>query len=352
MFCSVLSFIVLFCFGLSCLDLSFVLVSPVPFWLILNCPSSHCSVLSCRVVSSHVLSSLLLPLCYVLVCPFISCSVLSFLVLFYFDLSPITWLVILALFSCPLYIELSFLLLFCPILSCLVLSSHALSCPLSCLLLSCPVLPCLISWFVLSFLVLFCFDHILNCPWSCCSVLSCPLSGFVLYCPVFFYLLSCVLLLCLLFGLVLDLSSLVLFFSVTSYFVLICPVLLPKQNETPHAVPRDGRHTCPPVTSYPLRQTRGSMPNVTVRGRELIWWFSIIKRNRYFFYFSILYYSAASSLDLPYHSEQSISTTLSSQQRVVHLIESARTIWMGLRNELHFSTWKWTWVDGSQPVYR
>lgn len=167
--CSVLSFIVLFCFGLSCLDLSFVLVSPVPFRLILNRPSSYCSVLSCP-----------------------------------------------------------------------VLSSHALSCPLSCLLLSCPVLPCLTSWFVLSFLVLFSFDHILNCPCSCCSVLSCPLSGFVLYCPDLFYLLSSVLFLCLVFGHVLDLSSLVLFFSVASYLVLICPVLVPKQNKTPQAVTRDG----------------------------------------------------------------------------------------------------------------
>lgn len=71
-----------------------------------------------------------------------------------------------------------------------------------------------------------------------------------------------------------------------------------------------------------------------------------------FVFFSNLYYSAASSLDLPYHSEQSISTTLSSQQRIVSNIEGTVNIWMGLRGELDFDTWKWTWVDGSHPLYR
>lgn len=173
-------------------------------WCVLSYPVQFCPFLFCFALTYHLspdlsylLSSLVL---YILSCPSSYCSVLSYPVLFCHHMP---FLVLYPVFSCP-------------------------------------VLPCLISWFVLSFLVLFCFDHILNCPWSCCSVLSCPLSGFVLYCPVFFYLLSCVLLLCLVFGLVLDLSSLVLFFSVTSYLVLICPVLLPKQNKTPHAVPRDG----------------------------------------------------------------------------------------------------------------
>lgn len=190
-------------------------------------------------------------------------------------------------------------------------------------------------------------DHTLNCHWSCCSVLFylssdqfCLFAPYFLthYWPVWSRPTS---------------SCSVSFCRVPSCPDASCLVLVPLQSETPRAVPQDGGHTSPPVTCFPRRQTPGIMPNMTVRPKELIWLFSIMKQKRYFWAVlykpSILYYPAATSFSN--NNDWRFTISLPSQQAVVSTFGCSLEMWMGLRKRQDLLTCNWMLEDGSQLHY-
>ena len=123
------------------------------------------------------------------------------------------------------------------------------------------------------------FQHFLT---SFIAIITCVLC-LVLSSPAILFLLSCVVFLCLVLCPILPFSDLSR--PVTSCPDVSCPVFGPEQNRTSHVVPVDGRAKIPPVTSFLLVRIPGSTQKKTVRAKDLIWCFCMMKQKRYLLYF-------------------------------------------------------------------